>query len=81
MTCPRCGAPAFRAARTPANLARVGASVALLPFYLLGGLAGDDRGPLLPLERRCGACGLAAKDRSVIDRAAAWAGRGTRHLP
>lgn len=79
MTCPRCAAPAFRIARTPANLARIGASVVLLPFYLLGGLAGDDRGPFLPLERRCRACGLTAKDRSVVDYVAIWAGCGRRH--
>jgi len=78
MNCPRCGAGTLRIAPTLMNVARVGASVLLLPFYLLGGLAGDDRGPILPLERRCGACGLVRKNRSVIDHLARWTGRSDR---
>jgi hypothetical protein len=78
MRCPRCGTGPFRIARTPMNLARAGASALLLPFYLLGGLAGDDRGPILPLEHHCDACGLVVKGRSVFDHFAVWTSRGRR---
>lgn len=65
--CPYCHAPAARIARTRMNAVRVCASLVLFPFYMLGGLAGDQRGPFLPLERRCSVCGRHSKARSVID--------------
>lgn len=66
-TCPRCGAGSTVRLASFANAGRVAASLVLLPFYLLGGMAGDDRGPLLPLERRCAACGHRFRRRSVLD--------------
>jgi hypothetical protein len=65
--CPHCGATGTRVEWSRANLLRVLASVLLVPFYFLGGMAGDTRGPLLPLARRCPACGRVSKGRSVVD--------------
>lgn len=74
--CPVCGKTKTRVVRNAKNVLRVGASLLLLPVYLLGGLAGDHRGPLLPLERACPGCGKRFKDRSVIDYVARILGRG-----
>ena len=74
MTCPHCHGSRCPAARTIRNALRIGASLLLFPLYVLGGLAGDDRGPLLPLEHRCLDCGRAFKERSVVDQVASWAG-------
>lgn len=65
--CPHCRAPRTRIVRSRMNALRIAASFVLVPFYLLGGLAGDTRGPLLPLERLCPICGRRSKDRSVLD--------------
>lgn len=65
--CPHCGASDTRVVWNRANLFRVLGSVVLVPFYFLGGMAGDTRGPLLPLSRRCPACGRVFKERSVVD--------------
>lgn len=65
--CPRCGAAGARIVRDRANAVRIVASLGLLPVYLLGGLAGDFRGPLLPLVRRCPRCGVRFRERSVVD--------------
>ncbi|MEZ5317939.1 MAG: hypothetical protein R2752_11110, partial [Vicinamibacterales bacterium] len=61
-----------RVVRDGRNAARVAGSLVLLPFYLLGGLAGDDRGPLLPLAHRCSSCGHAFRRRSVVDEVRSW---------
>lgn len=74
--CPRCGEPKTRVIWGAKNVLRVGASLLLLPAYLLGGLAGDHRGPLLPLQRACPACGIRFKDRSVIDEVVRGWSRG-----
>ena len=65
--CPHCHAPHTRIVRDRMNALRIAASFLLVPFYLLGGLAGDTRGPILPLERYCPACGRRSKERSVLD--------------
>jgi len=65
--CPSCGASDTKAVSSRENRIRRVASLPLLVFYLLGGLAGDDRGPLLPLDRRCSRCGRVSRRRSVID--------------
>lgn len=65
--CPHCGSSDTTAVSGRANRVRRLASLPLLAFYLLGGLAGDDRGPILPLERRCGGCGRTFRRRSVVD--------------
>lgn len=65
--CPHCGASGTRVEWSRMNLLRVGASFLLFPFYVLGGMAGDTRGPFLPLARRCPACGRLSKQRSVVD--------------
>jgi len=67
-TCPHCQAPGTRVVRNRANAFRIATSFILVPFYILGGLAGDTRGPLLPLERHCSACGRRARERSVLDQ-------------
>lgn len=66
-SCPRCGSQSTVVVRSGGNAARMAASLLLFPFYVLGGMAGDDRGPLLPLERRCTDCGGRFKRRSVVD--------------
>ncbi len=73
--CPECCSDRTRVVRSGRNLLRIGASLLLLPAYLLGGLAGDHRGPLLPLERVCPGCGRRFKARSVIDEVARGWGR------
>ena len=65
--CPHCGSSDTTAVPSQANRTRRLASLPLLAFYLLGGLAGDQRGPILPLERRCGGCGRTFRRRSVVD--------------
>jgi len=65
--CAHCGAPGAGVEWDRANLVRILASVVLFPFYVLGGMAGDTRGPLLPRARRCPACGRPSKERSVVD--------------
>lgn len=65
--CPHCHASGSRVVRDWRNALRIVASLVLVPFYFLGGMAGDTRGPFLPLERRCPACGHRFKGRSVID--------------
>lgn len=51
---------------------RILGSIPLLAVYLLGGFAGDDRGPILPLERQCPSCGRRFKGRSVFDTVRGW---------
>jgi hypothetical protein len=76
--CPHCHAPDTRVVRSRANTLRIAGSVLLVPFYVLGGLAGDARGPLLPLERRCASCGRTFRERSVLDE---LRGRRTHRPP
>lgn len=65
--CPHCHSPETRVVRSRMNALRIAASVLLVPFYVLGGLAGDTRGPLLPLDHRCETCGRTFRERSVLD--------------
>jgi hypothetical protein len=65
--CPSCGLVQTQVVWGPRNILRIGASLVLLPFYVLGGLAGDHRGPILPLEQMCVPCGKRFKERSVIE--------------
>jgi hypothetical protein len=65
--CPYCGSSDATIVPSRANRARRLASLPLLAFYVLGGLAGDQRGPILPLERECDACRRIFRRRSVID--------------
>jgi len=65
--CPHCLAERTRVERNAMNALRICGSCVLLPFYIAGGLAGDHRGPILPLERRCMVCGRMFKARSIFD--------------
>lgn len=68
--CPGCNSLETRVVWSLKSVLRIAASLALLPVYVLGGLAGDHRGPILPLGRRCLKCGRSFKGISVVEEAA-----------
>ncbi len=74
-TCPHCHTPGVRIVRSRRNTARIVVGVLLTPLWILGGLAGGERGPILPLERQCPACGHRFRRRSFVDD---LAGRSAR---
>ncbi len=65
--CPDCEALSTRVVCTPANSAWLAAGIVLVPILFLGCQGGDERRQLLPLARRCSACGLLFTRRSAID--------------
>lgn len=65
--CPECGCTETHVVQGRKNRCRMIVSLLVAPIYLLGGAAGTDRGPILPLERRCPRCGSRFMYRSFLD--------------